>query len=751
MARTGYLYTGIILATVAAIGGCSGSDNTSPFVPTQTYQEIGPFSESQTKTLAPVKLNGLWGFIDASGNLAIMPQYRNVLPFTEGLAAFDSTGRWGFINEAGGIAIQPQFNRVQPFSESLAAAKTMSRDKYGFINNTGSYSIQPQFDSVRPFGQGLAPVLKDGKWGYINTSGKVVLSTSHYRAYRFTADGFAVVRPQRNGLYGYISKDGSLKLPAIYEEATDFVKGLAAVKIGGKWGYINTSGSFAIPAAYQYATPFSAGVAAVKKEGSFFYINSAGATAFPGTYEIATPFTGGKALVMSGGTRYYIDSTGTRLWTAQAPQSGSTAKAGDGSCTVGNGVWNNYQGGMVSYRLLNVDTGQWNIGYQTGGEPVLLYPGGPSTLPAYGSTGFSPTQSFIAALPTAADNTNTYFNINLSSTDGKYQVSIANTSQYKAPPTAKTNWFDVIKGLSDIFMAAFELSEGNVFGGLYELTSAAEDLTSGNDGSSSTSNQISTGTGTFYLSQLSATANGNALNPLTGNFCGGDSYTVSDGNSLVVEMTAARSNSTPGEVDVKFFKYNTYFALQATKRLNDFRTVSNGMYLASPYGDFLKTVFANYQDTNDNTLYTCTNNPNSGYLQTLMNQSLISYSDIISFYSFADNFDTMCKLTATASTTGQTWCQYWAQKLTSNCVFEVSPLSISADTQNPQGCFYEMYAKGTLGPITSKDVVISSSTCTQAASSCSFWVNVPVGYNSDFNLSDGVNTTTVHMQCVYNP
>ena len=154
MARTGYLYTGFILVAVAAIGGCSGSDSPSVMVlPPQpaapVYQELGSFTE----TLAPVRKDGKWGFIDQNGKLVISAQYFRVLPFSEGLAGVDLNGRWGFINESGATAITPGFNVVIPFSESLATARTKAKDQFGFINKQGNYAITPQFDKALSFSQ----------------------------------------------------------------------------------------------------------------------------------------------------------------------------------------------------------------------------------------------------------------------------------------------------------------------------------------------------------------------------------------------------------------------------------------------------------------------------------------------------------------------------------------------------------------------------------------------------------------------
>ncbi len=69
--------------------------------------------------------------------------------------------------------------------------------------------IQPGFDRADDFSQGLAAVAVGKIWSYVAPTGTVVLATTYYRAYSFTADGLALVQEKRDGRYGYIRKNGS--------------------------------------------------------------------------------------------------------------------------------------------------------------------------------------------------------------------------------------------------------------------------------------------------------------------------------------------------------------------------------------------------------------------------------------------------------------------------------------------------------------------------------------------------------------
>ena len=111
------------------------------------------------------------------------------------------------------------------FSEGLAAIRVNGR--VGFMDKAGNVVIEPKYDDVYPFSEGLAPVELEDKWGYVD-------------------------------------KDGNMVVPLQYNIGHMFSEGFASVELEGKWGYIDRNGRFAIPAAFDSAMPFCDGVAAVE-------------------------------------------------------------------------------------------------------------------------------------------------------------------------------------------------------------------------------------------------------------------------------------------------------------------------------------------------------------------------------------------------------------------------------------------------------------------------------------------------------
>ncbi len=226
-----------------------------------------PFQEEVAAVRKGSSYKDLWGFIKGDGSYLIQPAYRTVGSFKQGLAAVQNNKlKFGFINKEGETIIKPIFNTVYDFSEGFAAVNR--KEKWYFIDTTGQPLTKKKKKKKRKkrkkkkkkklkfkkyyqagsFSEGLAPVRnKKGKWGYINSAGKLVIK------YKFKASANSVgsffsglARAKRGDFFGFINKKGKWVIPARYEAAGRFSEGLAAVKVKGKWGYINTSGKLVI-------------------------------------------------------------------------------------------------------------------------------------------------------------------------------------------------------------------------------------------------------------------------------------------------------------------------------------------------------------------------------------------------------------------------------------------------------------------------------------------------------------------------
>lgn len=76
--------------------------------------------------------------------------------------------------------------------------------------------------------------------------------------------------------WGFIDTTGGVVVPLKYNEVTNFVDGLATVRVGQKWGLIDTKGTVLRKPTFQSIGVFVNGVAKVLLEGEEYYMNTEG-------------------------------------------------------------------------------------------------------------------------------------------------------------------------------------------------------------------------------------------------------------------------------------------------------------------------------------------------------------------------------------------------------------------------------------------------------------------------------------------
>jgi WG containing repeat len=161
----------------------------------------------------------LFGYVDKTGKMVIEAEFYAVKEFSKGLAAVSihdlgggaDIGEWGYINKQGQMVIKALFSDANSFSQGLAAVEsgrkyvlyedeesgeTFRKDiagKWGYIDRTGKQIISSQFDLANSFSEGLAAVKVKNKCGYINKTGKVIVKRRFSTCEHFS-EGLAAVK-----------------------------------------------------------------------------------------------------------------------------------------------------------------------------------------------------------------------------------------------------------------------------------------------------------------------------------------------------------------------------------------------------------------------------------------------------------------------------------------------------------------------------------------------------------------------------
>ena len=106
------------------------------------------------------------------------------------------------------------------------------------------------------------PVYQNGNMVYIDTAGKVVITTRYTWALDFS-EGLAGYKDKDKDKFGFINETGKEAIKAAFDSVESFSEGLAAIEINDKWGFIDKTGRTIIKPQFDFAHSFSEGLALV--------------------------------------------------------------------------------------------------------------------------------------------------------------------------------------------------------------------------------------------------------------------------------------------------------------------------------------------------------------------------------------------------------------------------------------------------------------------------------------------------------
>lgn len=227
---------------------------------------------------APVKKDDKWGFIKPDGQYLIPPIYEGdgVRYFCNNWAGVQKKGKIWIVNTNGEEKyILKDYIYINNFSESLAVVQD-EKGYWGYIDTLGEEKIPvcKGREYAGPFMEGFAPVSDGGtNLSFINREGKVLFTFKNgtstdkdkranqmYDLHPFS-NGLAAVK---QGKWGFIDTRGKIVLPCEYDAVTRFSEGFAAVKKGDKWLYINPLGQVVREGDFKEAKSCTEGIAWVK-------------------------------------------------------------------------------------------------------------------------------------------------------------------------------------------------------------------------------------------------------------------------------------------------------------------------------------------------------------------------------------------------------------------------------------------------------------------------------------------------------
>jgi hypothetical protein len=325
--------------------------------------------ELTTGGIAIVTKDTLQGIIDINGKEIIECKYKDIaLVDSETIEVTDNNVH-KLLNIKGRQVNSEDFDDIQRHYTLLEARKN---NKYGVLAKNWKVIVPCQYDSIVILSDDAFITLQSGKWSLYDTSGRLLTTTAYNRIERVHSNydqchiGYFVTNDSRMGAlntngkeiipciynylqrtqdpdvvqaelaykYGYISAQGQILLPCIYERVTELNEGigfglknkkwtmvnefgrvlelpytnvgqfndhLCSVEVNGKYGYIDTAGNEVIQAMYDNAGDFHGDITWIRLNGKEGLINRSGRFILPAMYNAIGSFDKRYVSVDSGG------------------------------------------------------------------------------------------------------------------------------------------------------------------------------------------------------------------------------------------------------------------------------------------------------------------------------------------------------------------------------------------------------------------------------------------------------------------
>ena len=197
-------------------------DQYKRMVPDEEASYLGAFSNGY----AVACFSDGYGYINKSGKI-VKRGYKYAGGFARGIAPVqDQSGQWYVINTSFSRVVEDSFDEIKISDLGYCTENGMffakKGDTYTLYNNTGE-KIAEGFEDVKLFvSNEPAAIKQNGKWGFVNTSGKIVIEPKYDNANSFNV-GYAPICDGNK--WGAIDIDCNVLIEPEFESMRSFSKG----------------------------------------------------------------------------------------------------------------------------------------------------------------------------------------------------------------------------------------------------------------------------------------------------------------------------------------------------------------------------------------------------------------------------------------------------------------------------------------------------------------------------------------------
>ncbi|WP_114166970.1 WG repeat-containing protein [Exiguobacterium sp. TNDT2] len=298
-------------------GAIGLSDSTGRLIVSPNYRDLTVVTP---KLVTYKTSNGRWGLMDLKRKTIFAPSSTIPIEFDgQSLAKVQTTeGKVGFINTSGKWVIPAKYTRGHYFGDGNVFVE--SKEKYGIMNARGKWVVTPRYEYVHGFGWGMPykerktiTVTWNRKERLINTQGKELKASIVLNKLGYSIEGSLQhnrILVSKNGKYGFADQNGKIVVTPSYYGATEYSEHRAIVSkmvkgkrydqmidtngkvisksyqmIGqiapggvpfedahGKWGYLDLNGKVIVAATYDWVSNLEDGIGLIQNDERYGYI-----------------------------------------------------------------------------------------------------------------------------------------------------------------------------------------------------------------------------------------------------------------------------------------------------------------------------------------------------------------------------------------------------------------------------------------------------------------------------------------------
>lgn len=253
-----------------------------------------------SKNSIALKIKSNWGIFDENLNEIIPPLYKEIQVNGKNYIV-NFKGQFGVIDQENNWVIPPEYKEINPIDSS--SYKIVDKYLREFISDGkeniearlyydfyGDFGVEQDinhafrlidkkgnalsnFKSGTYNGHGKSGILfrKDNQHLLLNNSGKELFNINGYDTIIYSDDEYLSI--QKNGHWGFINKDGILRIANRYDTVRSFHNERSAIKIRNSWGFINRSEDLVVQPYYSEVSNYENNTAFVQFNNKYGLID----------------------------------------------------------------------------------------------------------------------------------------------------------------------------------------------------------------------------------------------------------------------------------------------------------------------------------------------------------------------------------------------------------------------------------------------------------------------------------------------